>query len=216
MLWVSKNTRGYILYYRCAGHDGARANIKCGLPQFRVEQVDEAVWQWITDFLTNPELLEQGMADYQAEQEIKNERFFERAKIIDELLSDHREQLARILDLYLEGGFPKEILVERKARLEETIRSLENENLALKDFVEKKSLTSEQYKDIQEFSTKILESIDLVSCDFETKRQIVELLNIQAICMIDDDGNKYINLKCILGADQYDLTPGTHDRNGDG
>ena len=213
--WASKNAKGYNFYYRCTGYDGTIANVKCSLPQFRLDGVDGAVWQWVTDFLTNPELLEHGMADYQAEQEVKNEHVFERLSIIDELLANHQEQLNRVLDLYLEGDFPKELLVEKKQRLEETIRSLENEKLDLKDFVEKKSLTPEQYEDIQEFSRKILEGINLVACDFETKRQIIELLDIQVVCMLDDDGNKFVNLKCILGSDQYHLSTNSHVQSAD-
>jgi hypothetical protein len=208
--WASKNASGYNFYYRCVAHDGTIANLKCPLPQFRLELVDAAVWQWVTEFLTNPELLEQGMADYQTEQEVKNERVFERVAIIDELLADHQEQLNRILDLYLEGDFPKELLVEKKRRLEETIRALESEKLDLKDFIEKRSLTPEEYEDIQEFSRKISEGINLVSCDFETRKQVIELLDIQVVCMLDDDGNKFVNLKCILGSDQYHLSTNTH------
>jgi site-specific DNA recombinase len=210
--WTSKNASGYNLYYRCTAHDGTKANLKCSMPQFRLEPVDDAVWHWITDFLTNPQELEQGMADYQAEQEVKNERVIERVAIIDELLADHQAQLNRVLDLYLGGEFPKEMLVEKKTRLEETIRSLENEKLDLIDFVEKKSLSPEQYEDIQEFSRKILEGINLISCEFETKRRIIELLDLQVVCMIDEDGNKFVNLKCILGSDQYDLSTGTGGR----
>jgi len=214
-LWIAKNTRGYNLYYRCTAHDGTRANIKCGLPQFRLEQVDAVVWTWVTEFLTNPQLLEQGMADYQTEQEIKNEQIYERVAIIDELLADHHGQLNRILDLYLDGDFPKDMLVERKTRLEDTIRSLEKEKLDLEDFVEKKSLTPEQYQDIQEFSRKVLEGINLVSCEFETKRQIIELLDIQVICLIDDNGDKSVQLRCILGSNQYGISTRTDDHTVD-
>jgi len=214
-LWIGKNERSYNLYYRCAGHDGTRANIKCGLPQFRIEQVDAVVWEWVTEFLTNPQLLEQGMADYQAEQGIINRQIYERIVIIDELLADHHGQLNRILDLYLEGNFPKELLVDKKSRLEETIKSLEKEKLDLTHFVEKKSLTPDQYQDIQEFSRIVLEGIDLVSCDFESKRQIIELLDIQVICMIDDNRNKYVTLQCILGSNQYDISTKNHAHNGD-
>ena len=76
--------------------------------------------------------------------------------------------------------------------------------------VEKKSLTSEQYEHIREFSRKIVEGINLVSCDFETRRQMIELLDIQLVCMLDDDGNKFVNLKWILASAQYDLSTGTH------
>jgi hypothetical protein len=179
------------------------------LPHFKLERVDAAVWQWVTEFLTNPELLKEGMAVYQAEQEVRNESTIERLTIIDELLVDHKAQLTRILDLYLEGNFPKELLIEKKTRLEQTIRSLETEKLDLHDFLEKKTLTPEQYQDIEEFSRKILEGIDLLSCDFKTKGQIIELLDIQVTCLIDNDGKQFVNLKCILGSDQYGLSTST-------
>lgn len=171
--------------------------------------MDAAVWQWATEFLTNPELLKEGMAAYQAEQEVRNEGIIERLAIIDELLADHKAQLNRIQDLYLEGGFPKELLVEKKARLEQTIRSLESEKLNLHDFLEKKTLTLEQYQDIEEFSRKILERVNLLSCDFKTRRQIIELLDIQVTCLLDNDGKQFVNLKCILGSDQYGISTGT-------
>ncbi len=204
--WHSKNAHGVNYYYRCMANDGTKVNIKCNLPQFKLERVDAAVWQWVTEFLTNPELLEEGMAVYQAEQEIRNEGVIERLTIIDELLTDHKAQLTRILDLYLGGDFPKELLVDKKARLEQTIRSLESEKLDLHDFLEKKTLTPEQCQDIEEFSRKILEGINLLSCDFKTKRQIIELLDIQVTCLIDNDGKQFVNLKCILGSEQYSLS----------
>ena len=213
--WASKNARGSNYYYRCTAHDGTRANIACTMPQFRLELVDRVVWQWIAEFLTNPQLLEQGMADYQAEQEVKNESIFERVNIIDDLLIDQREQLKRILDLYLEGDFPKELLVEKKARLEVTIRSLESEKLDLQDLIERKTLTPEQYHDIQEYSKKILKGIDLVTCDFETRRRIIELLDIQVTCLMDENEVKLVKLKCILGSDQCGLSTDTHARSAD-
>jgi len=207
--WHSKNARGDNYYYRCWANDGTKVNVKCNLSQFRLERVDAAVWQWVTEFLTNPELLKEGMAVYQAEQEVRNEGVIERLAIIDDLLADHKAQLNRILDLYLEGGFPKELLVEKKTRLEQTIRSLDSEKVNLHDFLEKKTLTLEQYQEIEEFSRKILEGINLLSCDFKARRKIIELLDIQVTCLLDNDGKQYVNLKCILGSDQYGLSTGT-------
>jgi site-specific DNA recombinase len=209
-LWIGKNKRGYLLYYRCAGADGVRANIKCDLPQFRIEQVDAAVWSWITEFLTSPLLLEQGLANIQEKQEVDCAQILERLTIIEDLLTENRRQLNRILDLYLEGGFPKDMLVEKKARLEQTIHSLENEKQNLNGFIEEKTVTPEQIQDIQEFSRMVVEGIDLASCDFEAKRHILNLLDIQVVCTVDDKGEKFVRLKCVLGSDQCGLSKGSH------
>ncbi len=215
-LWIGKNKRGYILYYRCAGSDDVRANIKCDLPQFRIEQVDAAVWNWIIEFLTNPYLLEQGLASHQEKQEVDYAQTMERITIIEDLLTENRRQLNRVLDLYLEGGFPKDMLVEKKARLEQTIRSLENEKQNLIDFIEKKTVTAEQIQDIQEFSKMVIEGIDIASCDFEAKRRIIDLLNVQVVCTVDDQGGKIVKLTCVLGSDQYGLSTRSHGHTVDG
>ena len=80
--WRSKNASGYNFYYRCVAHDGTIVNLKCPLPQFRFELVDAAVWQWVIEFLTNPNLLEQGMAAYQAEQEVKTKEFLKESLLL--------------------------------------------------------------------------------------------------------------------------------------
>ena len=212
-LWIGKNKRGYLLYYRCTGSDGVRANVKCDLPQFRIEQVDDAVWNWISEFLTNPQLLEQGLADFQQEQVEENAQTLERLNIIEDLLTENHRQMNRILDLYLDGGFPKEMLVEKKARLEQTIRALENEKQSLSDFIQQKTVTPEQIHDIQEFSKMVTEGMDLVSCDFEAKRRIIELLDLQVVCSMDEDGGKLVRLTCAFGSDQYALSRGSRDHN---
>ncbi len=205
-LWIGKNKRGYLLYYRCTGSDGVRANIKCDLPQFRVEQVDSAVWNWIREFLINPNLLQQGLTEYQEHQAAENAQTLERLTIIEDLLVENRRQMNHLLDLYLEGGFPKEMLVEKKARLEQTIHSLEAEKQNLSEFIERKTVTAEQVQHIQEFSKMVMDGLDLASCDFEAKKRIIDLLDIQVVCTVDDRNGKNVMLTCVLGSDQYPLS----------
>ncbi|MFU8774048.1 MAG: recombinase family protein, partial [Anaerolineales bacterium] len=84
--WRSKNARGLNFYYRCAGVDGSRVRVYCDLPQFRVDQVDETVWRWIEKVLSEPELLQQGLLDYQTDKEIESHHYLERLNVVDDLL----------------------------------------------------------------------------------------------------------------------------------
>lgn len=79
------------------------------------------------------------------------------------------------MDPYLDGSFPKDLLVEKKNSLEHTIQSLQIEKNNLKELVEKKTISPEQILELQDFSHKILEGLDLVSCDFQAKRKILLL-----------------------------------------
>ena len=58
-----------------------------------------------------------------------NQALFDRLAIIDSQLREYQRQLEKVLDLYISGEFPKEILTERKSRLEEaTINLLKEHN----------------------------------------------------------------------------------------
>jgi hypothetical protein len=55
-----------------------------------------------------------------------HQSLYDRLAIIDQQAEDHQRQLNKLLDLYLNGDFPKDMLQERKSRLEETIIKLES------------------------------------------------------------------------------------------
>ena len=56
--------------------------------------------------------------------------------IIDEQIQENQTQLDRLLDLYLSGDFPKEVLMERKDRLEQISEKLLEERKEVDPFEE--------------------------------------------------------------------------------
>jgi site-specific DNA recombinase len=117
---------GHTLYYRCAAH--ARPwdySQPCSNnAYYRADQVDAATWDTITGWLLRPDALKQKLEDSQEKRAKENEPLRARLAVVDDLLNKNREQMERLLDLYLAGDFPKEVLTERKTRLHETIAAL--------------------------------------------------------------------------------------------
>jgi hypothetical protein len=64
--------------------------------------------------------------------------------VVDDILTENRHQLERLLDLYLAGDFPREVLTDRKSCLETTIRSLERERTGLVAHLEAENLAEGQ------------------------------------------------------------------------
>ena len=56
----------------------------------------------------------------------------------------HPKHLDKLLDLYLGNKFPKEVLTERKARLEQMLASLRNEQIDLAGHICKVTMTDDQ------------------------------------------------------------------------
>jgi len=103
--------------------------------------------------------------------------------------------LNRLLDLYLEGGFPKEVLSDRKLRLEEMLVSLRKERSDLASHVQNVTLSDDQLGVIEAFCAKIRKGLD--QADFNARRQIIELLDVRGRFAYEN-GQKVLYLKCLI------------------
>jgi hypothetical protein len=194
-------------YYRCPANANKRSLTReCDLPGFRVDQVDEAAWQWVKSFLTNPQALEQGLWEVQRGREKENTLIQDRLAVVDDLLADNRSQLERLLELYLSGEFQKDVLTERKARLEETNSTLENERVGLVASLETRVLSVEQIHTTQELAAKVCRNLHAADDDFDAKRQIIEELDVQATLVVES-GERVVYARCILGEQVFGVRP---------
>jgi hypothetical protein len=170
------------------------------------DQVDAVVWHWVKSFLTDPQALERGLWEVQQGREKEDSLIRDRLAVVDDLLADHRSQLDRLLDLYMSGEFPKEVLTDRTARLEDTNSALENERAGLVARLETRALSVEQIQTIQEFAAKVGKNLDAIDDDFDAKRQIIEELDVQATLVVEND-ERVVYARCILGEQVCDLRP---------
>lgn len=174
----------------------------CTSMRFRVDHVDQAVWDWIKPLLTEPETLMEALAAQKEKCDEENAPILRRLGVIDDLLDDNRRQLERLLDLYLARDFPKEVLLDRKKRLESTIDALDKERSNLLVRVEARTLTDKQIQSIKEFAAKMARAVKASDSDgsFESRRQIIEQLDMEALLAVED-GQKVAHVSCMLGAE---------------
>jgi len=183
-------------YYRCpAKKEYAR---KCDAPSFRSDHLDAAVWEWIKSFLTDPEALVEGLEGYRDECERENLPTRERLAVVTGLIDDNRAQLSKLLDLYLSGDFPKEMLTERKVRLEATIAALEREQAGLVAHLKAQTLTEEQIRTLMNFAAMVSENLAAMDGDFDARRRLMVELDVQATLAVED-GEKVVYASCIVG-----------------
>lgn len=194
----SVRTRHYF-YYRC----GVRANrtqhshIECSLPEFGADDVDAVVWEEVKAFMTKPEKLRKGIRTYQAEREQANAPIKERLSMVDGLITDNQAQLDKLLDLYLSNAFPKDLLLERKSRLESIIDALKVEQASLNGKMTQ-TLSDEQIRNLEIFAAEIAEGIEVADKDFDTRRRIIENLGVQ-VTFAREGEDKVIYVRCEFG-----------------
>ena len=104
------------------------------------------------------------------------------------------------------GDFPKEILLERRKRLEGTIESLEKERLRLAAHLEKHTMTPGQIRTIKDIAEKIARGVEIADRDFEARRAAIEALDI-SLTLTVEEGRKVVYLHWIVGPTQKSPFP---------
>jgi site-specific DNA recombinase len=189
--YVGRTRREKNRYYICNG--GQQIPVKvCNMPNFRGDLVDETVWQWVKDIIQHPESLAEGLLNIQEETNRANQALLDRLSIVEAQLAETEVQLSRLLDLYLSGDFPKEILVERKTRLEETVANLRKEHADLSSHINTVMITDEQLAEIEGFCTGVRDGLD--NAAFEDKRRLFDLLDVRGTLAVEN-GEKVVYVK---------------------
>jgi len=194
------------LYYRCNGRDRSITAGTCSLPNFRAEQVDEVVWDWVESILLDPEMIRQGFKDAQDETEQVNQSLYDRLETIEKLIDQNDVKLNRLLELYLSGDFDRELLVEKQTQLEQICSDLEEERDDLLGRLEQNVITDDQIRSVEEFAGKVRSKLG-DNIDFASKRRIIELMNVTGKLAVED-GEKIIYIQCMIGGERLSVNSG--------
>ena len=96
------------------------------------------------------------------------------------------------------------MLTGRKEQLQATIDALEHERLGLVARVEAQILTDEQVRIVAGFVKDVTQGIEAADRDFEARRHLTRLLDVQATLAIED-GQKVVYARCMLGDDTLSI-----------
>ncbi len=194
--------------YNCATRVGEIVGQKCDLPYFDADQVDKAVWGWVKSFLSDPVALRDGLSAYQSEQEHANKPVHDRLAVVTGLIADNQARLERLLDLYLAGDFPKDMLVERKTGLETKLATLEKEQSQLTAQLKAHTLSHEQMSSLQGFAVRVAEGLEQADGSFEARRQIIEIMDVRGTLAVEE-GEMVAYVRCLLGDNTVSIANGS-------
>jgi len=185
-------------YYYCKSTE-RRPVKRCDMPVFRGRDVDNVVWTWVANIIQHPECIIAGLQDQQAEQGRSNQALTVRLELIESQIAENEVQLNKLLDLYLSGDFEREMLTERRTRLEETMEKLRQEHVEVSSYLEQLVLSDDQVEDIKAYCESIKDVLD--SATFEQKRHVLEMLDVRGTLAIEDN-ERVIYVKCLVTPQQ--------------
>lgn len=198
---AKKPRKKLYLYYCCPASRTKRPQKHphlCTMPHFRAEQVDAAVWDWVKAKILEPQNLENGLVDYQAQQEEQIAPAREQLALLDKLITDREDQLERLLDLYVMGELPKGSYLKRKRDIEIGLETQRRDRVEWASYLRHQELTQEQVESLRNFAAIIAGTLVIAEASFEAQRRVVELLNVRAMLAVEGE-ERVVHLSCVFG-----------------
>ncbi len=172
-------------YYRCHGGTNRSArNCPYRHTTFSAKKVDTAVWAWMVTTLLDEDALRGGYQKMQ-EQSASEVRVLEEQRVVlSTQYEQTRQQLERLLDLYLGGAFDKSILNGRKEILQRGLDTLQHELEVVDQRLISQMPDQHDLDALLQFVARMNRSLPDLS--FERRRRLVEILNVQAKLTVED------------------------------
>jgi len=201
---VSENrTKGQYSYYRCCRRVQYHLH-KCRERYVRADKADPIVWDWLSGVLANDQTLEIGLNRMIERREIELSPKRDRLKAVKEFV-EHYEQQAKNLAKGLAKAKNETVLNALNDELEKvgkTLGDLVDERELLIAYIGQGEFTPDEVTKIKRIASELRE--ELRSPDFETKRYVIDKLNLRAQLRHDEQG-RWLDVTCELKLDLSSL-----------
>jgi CII-binding regulator of phage lambda lysogenization HflD len=167
--------------------------------------IDEAVWNEIKAVLQSPQVILDALQQEANEHEATTTIIRDRLEIAEKQLANFVGQRERLLSLYLNGEFPKDLLDEKMVEIKRTIGQFETEVASLREQLNRSTPALTDIENIKRFCEQIRSEVEHFT--FEDKQTIIELLNVTAMVTKDDAG-----IRLVLSGYFPEITTDAFDR----
>jgi site-specific DNA recombinase len=208
-----KSGKNRYAYYRCDVAAFSKIAVdRCDHnTTYRQDVVDAITWDWVMQLICAPDALKDGWQRYQAAVEADTAPLRSQLSIVEEGIAKHKDQLAKVLDLYLSDVIDKGMLLERQERLQSVLDSLSARRDELQTNLRGRAVTKDEFISLQSFVGDLAERLDLGSYegDIERMRQVIDMLDVRATLAFEN-GQRVLYLTCRLDSGAFIVNQSTN------
>ncbi len=158
------------------------------MPQFRVNVVDAALWDWIVAMVRSPRALLEGYRQLQSAIDTTNEDALENVNSYDEAKKRYEDKLKSYAELYANKLITLDIMREKKTEYDGLIQEAERRKAEYEARLTAVRITDEDIDTVDKFCDEIRQELDEGGdIEFAIKRRFVETLRITATLGITED-----------------------------
>jgi len=196
------NGRRIYLYYQCRGNvSDARYRERCDLPLFHVRWVDDGVWAELRDWLEDPNSLAHGLANYETDRAKEIAVLRSQLETLGSTIARHEARRDRLIDLYIDGNLEREPLDKRRIEIDQTLARLGSQRDELERAIENLQNSGQLALNLAAFGEQIRPKLAYADQDFETRRRIVEILDLKATLTMENE-KRAVHAVCHVDGEQ--------------
>lgn len=188
--------------YYCMGKR-KRPTAKCTSPLVMEHILDEAIWPWIEEVVTNPDQVLETLQQRQQTINEQNAHVQSMIAMTDKLIIEKRAERERVMALYKKGKLDEERWEQEDAQCAQELVGYEKERVALEARLVQSEYTPDYIADVQEVCARIAKG--LANFTREERRAAYELLRLR-IQIAVEDGEKVAYVECELDTERLNLS----------
>ena len=181
----TRTTKRQAKYYRCLGSDGYRhlKDPPCACRPIRVEDLDELVWQQVTELLEKPELIGAEL-ERRRQESLKSDPLERRRGQLTQELKRVEQQIDKLLDAYQEGLLPLGQLRQRMPQLRRKQQTAEKELKAARWQALMAERSEQLEQSLESFVGRLRQSAQCLSVP--ERQKVVRLLIKEIVVEMDN------------------------------
>lgn len=158
--------------------------------------METAVWEYVESNLLDPDNLEVGLRNLQANREEERLKLDEQRDSLQLKLDTIKQQREKLLNLYLNGLFTMEEIRVQKQHLDTQQASVEEGLDETEKLSGREEATEYEIQSLREFATLIRSRLDVAK--FADRQRILQLLGVRVAMNMEPDGTKFVTLASHL------------------
>ena len=158
-------------YYVCYGRSIKESGINCQMPSRKVPLIDNFIWDEISNAIRNPRIMVDALERQQKLEEFSPEKELNR---IDRLVKQKKEEEQRILEAYKKRVISIDQLEQELGKINDEKEKLHREKRQIDAKIDRVQSQKNRVALVQNLCYKLGKR--LRSIDFETKREIINLI----------------------------------------
>jgi len=192
----------YVLYYVCHRE---KHLIECNEKRLRADVADKLVWGWLSGSLKDDVNLDIGIKHMIERRDIELSPKRERLESVQELIAE-QERSIRNLSRGLskaENDTVADVIAKDLQDAGQRLKDLTEERDVLLGYIQQGGLTSDEIETIKRIAAEL--RAELSEPDFETKRYLIDRLNVRSRLRNDDSG-RWLDLTCEIAIEPDNLS----------